>query len=53
MAKGAEGARAISAKLTFLMPFACGAMVANLFYAQTLIDQVGLPKGEKLKRLKR
>ena len=41
MAKGAERARTISAGLTFLMAFACGAMVANLYYAQTLIDQIG------------
>src|SRR4051794_6502944 len=41
MVKCAEGARTISAGLTFLMAFACGAMVANLYYAQTLIDQIG------------
>jgi hypothetical protein len=51
MVKCAEGARTISAGLTFLMAFACGAMVANLYYAQTLIDQIGpeigLSKGRR------
>ncbi len=39
----------LTARLTVLMAFACGAMVANLYYAQTLIDEIapaiGLSKG--------
>jgi predicted MFS family arabinose efflux permease len=31
----------LSSGLIFLMAFACGAMVANLYYAQTLIDEIG------------
>lgn len=31
----------LSAGLTFLMAFACGAMVANIYYAQTLINEIG------------
>ncbi len=31
----------LSAGLILLMAFACGAMVANLYYAQTLIDAIG------------
>src|SRR4051794_12282039 len=31
----------LSAGLIVLMAFACGAMVANLYYAQTLIDEIG------------
>lgn len=38
--KGRSPAR-LSTGLIFLMAFACGAMVANLYYAQTLIDEIG------------
>ncbi len=31
----------LSAGMILLMAFACGAMVANLYYAQTLIDEIG------------
>ncbi|MGI8890239.1 MAG: MFS transporter [Chthoniobacterales bacterium] len=31
----------LSTGLILLMAFACGAMVANLYYAQTLIDEIG------------
>ncbi|MEO6872332.1 MAG: MFS transporter, partial [Chthoniobacterales bacterium] len=31
----------LSTGLIWLMAFACGAMVANLYYAQTLIDEIG------------
>ncbi len=31
----------LSAGLIWLMALACGAMVANLYYAQTLIDEIG------------
>ena len=31
----------LSTGLIFLMAFACGAMAANLYYAQTLIDEIG------------
>ncbi len=31
----------LSSGLIVLMAFACGAMVANLYYAQTLIDEIG------------
>jgi predicted MFS family arabinose efflux permease len=31
----------LTAGLTFLMAVACGALVANLYYAQVLIDQIG------------
>ncbi|MEO5718279.1 MAG: MFS transporter, partial [Chthoniobacterales bacterium] len=31
----------LSSGMILLMAFACGAMVANLYYAQTLIDEIG------------
>ena len=31
----------LSAGMILLMAFACGAMAANLYYAQTLIDEIG------------
>jgi predicted MFS family arabinose efflux permease len=31
----------MSSGLTWLMAFACGAMVANLYYAQTLLNKIG------------
>lgn len=33
--------RQLSAALIVLMAFACGAMVANLYYSQTLIEEIG------------
>ncbi len=40
MQKG-RAAQGLSPGLIFLLAFACGAMVANLYYAQTLIDEIG------------
>lgn len=37
----APPAERLSAGLIVLMAFACGAMVANLYYAQTLINEIG------------
>ncbi len=36
-----RGGAQLSGGLIVLMAFACGAMVANLYYAQTLIDEIG------------
>ncbi len=39
--KGSEEQATLSAGLATLIAFACGAMVANIYYAQTLVSEIG------------
>ena len=43
--KAAPSGVQLSSGMIFLLAFACGAMVANLYYAQTLIEEIGPKSG--------